>query len=242
MLHFAFCLSTLVPPLMAMYLLYSQHLKNSPGTPVAPGLPHPLVFPEPPRTKNTSIFLLPQPLKEDSWPEFLIACEEKNYIYKIYLFYMQQRTNNIYLSTALPWKRKLIIPSTFNLMTKNSLSIIEPWSQVCFQCHSTRSGPTNGNACDKSGLDTVAVNPGLLVFYLLPFLSVNFLFSHVTIFIEHRVNGWVVLVIPLAQGRCSHPSCLAKLRCPWQHGDFFMGPEELVILWKLSLLWYPTMS
>lgn len=118
----------LLYPLIAIYLLYSQHLKNWLQTPIAPGLPYPLVFP---CTKDISILVLHQSFKEDSSPAFFNCLQWiKDYIYKIYIFYMQLRTNNIYLSTVLLWGRKLRIPSTFNLGTKNSLNIIEHAAKV----------------------------------------------------------------------------------------------------------------
>lgn len=227
--------------LVAIYLLYSQHLKNWPQTPIAPGLLHPLVFP---CTKGNSIFLLPQSFREDSSPAFFNCLRWiKDVVYKTCIFYTQLRTNNIYLSTALLWGRKLSIPSTFNLGIKNSLSIVEPRGQGCSQCHSTKSGPARGNAYDPSGLDPAAVKPGLLFFFFLPLLQSEFLpfFSNVMIITEHPANGSVILIFPLA-GEGEVNPLYSKAGMSLRAWSFFLGTEELVTLWKHSLLRYPPMS
>lgn len=57
--------------------------------------------------------------------------------------------------------------------------------------HQFKSGPAEGNVCGKSSLDTAAVKPGLLFFFLLLLLQCEFLpfFSNVMITMEHPANG-----------------------------------------------------
>jgi len=59
-----------------------------------------------------------------------------------------------------------------------------PWHQV-------NSGPVSGNACDTSGLDPVAVKPGLLFYFVLMLLQCEFLpfFSNVMIIMQHPENA-----------------------------------------------------
>lgn len=107
--------------------------------------------------------------------------------------------------------------------------------------HEVKSGPVSGNVCDNS--DPAAVKPVLLFFFFLPLLQSEFLPFFTNVIISKDILKMAEALSSFLWHQVgADASFSAKLGCPWECRDFFLGTKELEPLWKCFLLWYPHLS